>query len=287
MLERIAREIAPLRLPAEVERFWRLVDGDSSSFTTYPHPHAVGPETALEIWHEHRQQPGMTPNLLLPVGCESHAFLLVELDGPHGNGGACFAWAYDLSPFELVAADLTSYLDVAAATVEAGHVERHEYDGQVFHTFDDRAFEAALRERLRSQPHPTYGDAWEIECRPASWPSHWLASVGPAAQERDALGATTTLADLADSASGVAGRVHALVDELWGLSEGVRVIIDDGTAAMPVWCPTPVTMFGPAFDGHFYEFELVTTGDGAESTRAEAVAVRLIESQPEPDRQGR
>src|SRR6478735_4240810 len=94
-LDDIAAAVAPLRLPAEVEQFWRLLDGYSSSLTCFPHPHATRPDFALECWRQHQQQPGMTPDLLFPVGYESHAFLLVELDGPHGGGGACFTWAYD------------------------------------------------------------------------------------------------------------------------------------------------------------------------------------------------
>ena len=144
----VTAAISPWRLPAEVEQFWRLTDGFSSSLSLFPHPHATDPHFALECWHAHQQQPGMTPDLLFPVCYESHAFLLVELDGSPGPGGACFTWAYGLEPFVLVASDLTSYLEVAAQTLEVCRVERHERDGQTFLRFDDTAFQAALRDRF-------------------------------------------------------------------------------------------------------------------------------------------
>ncbi|GAA2154500.1 hypothetical protein GCM10009844_40440 [Nocardioides koreensis] len=278
VLDEVAAALAPLGLPVEVDQLWRLVDGDSSSLTCFPHPHATSPAFALECWREHQQQPGMTPDLLFPVGYESHAYLLVERDGPHGRGGACFTWASGgLNPFVLVATDLTAYLEVAAETLEAGHLERHERDGSVFNLFDDEAFQEALRARLRREPHPVYGAAAEIGWDPPAWPVHWLASVGPAADEQHARGATTTIAALRASAAstGSAGRVHALVREIWGFSDGTRPTIDDGTGVLDVWCPAAVTMFGPRCDGR-YEFDLVTGQDLPHHAEAEATAVRLL-----------
>lgn len=223
----------------------------------------------------------MTPDLLFPVGYESHAFLLVELDGPHGGGGACFAWAYDgQEPFVLVAVDLTTYLDVAAVTLESRQLRRHEHDGQISHELDEQAFHRALRERLRQHPHSSYGSAAEIGWNPASWPRHWLASVGPAAREQHALGATTSLAALAEHRSSpvTAGRVHAYVREIWGFPDGVRATVDDGTGVLDVWCRSSVTMFGPACDGR-YEFEVVTTDDVPHHAQAEAIAVRLLDTE--------
>ncbi len=83
----VTAAVAPLRPPAEVEQFWRLTDGDSSSHTLFPYPRAVGPRFALDCWTRHQEQPGMTPDLLFPVCYESHAFLLVELDGPGPSTG--------------------------------------------------------------------------------------------------------------------------------------------------------------------------------------------------------
>lgn len=277
-LRNVAAAVAPLRLPVEVDHFWRLTEGYSSSFTVFPHPHATDPDFALACWQEHRSQPGMTPDLLFPVCYESHAFLLVELDGVHGAGGACFTWSYGLEPFVLVASDLVCYLEVAAETLEAGHLARQVHDGRVSHHFDDNEFQASLRERLRHSPHPRYGEAAEIGWNPTSWPSHWLASVGPAAEEKHDRGATTTIAALSTTGSsmGAAGRVHARVRELWGFSDGVRVTIDDGTAMLDAWCPAAVTLFGPAYDGRYYEFDLVITADAPRAAHAEAIAVRPL-----------
>jgi len=37
-LHDVAAAVAPLGLPAEVDRFWRLLDGSSSSLTCFPTP---------------------------------------------------------------------------------------------------------------------------------------------------------------------------------------------------------------------------------------------------------
>jgi hypothetical protein len=154
-------------------------------------------------------------------------------------------------------------------------VERHERDGQTFLRFDDTAFQAALLDRLLRVPHPRYGDRMEVDRHPSAWPERWLASAGPAA-ERHARGATTTIAALArNPAAGVSGRVHAQVLELWALNEGVRVSVDDDTGVLDIWCPSAVTMFGPACPGRF-EFDVVITPEAPHATHAEAVAVRLL-----------
>lgn len=272
-LQDVATTVAPWRLPAEVERFWRIVDGDSSSFTRFPHPHAADPGFALECWQEHKQQPGTTPDLLFPVCYESFCFLLVELHGTE-PGGACFTWSYDGNPFELVATDLTSYLEVAAETLEAGLLAGGGQAEWRFSCFDADAFREALRRRLRQSPHPRYGAEATFDADAGSWPDHWLESVGPAAEEQHARGATTTIAALAASGPGTAGRVHAEVRELWGSDEGFRVVIDDGTGHLDVWCPSAVTMFGPTCPGRF-EFELATA-DAPHLALAEALAVRRV-----------
>jgi hypothetical protein len=261
VLEDVHAALTPWRLPAEVEEFWRLVDGDSAAMTSLPFPQPAGARLALDTWRENGSQPGSTPPLLFPVCYQSWVFVLVELDGPDGAGGACFRWSYDGEPFTLVARDLATYLDVAAAEVGA----------------DEPTFAEALRERLRTDPHPRYGAALEVATRAEQWPAHWLESAGPSAGDQHPLGATTTVTALASAGTGAAGRVHAEVTSLMGTSTGLRVVIDDGTGDLPVWCPSAVTLFGPTYgDGKRYEFDLVTTDDAPHGAHAEAVAVRLL-----------
>lgn len=69
--------------------------------------------------------------------------------------------------------------------------------------------------------------------------------------------------------------MHAEVRELGGSDEGVRVVIDDGTGHLDVWCPSAVTMFGPTCPGRF-ELELVTTAGAPHVALAEALAVRRV-----------
>ena len=96
-------------------------------------------------------------------------------------GGACFTWSYDGNPFELVATDLTSYLEVAAEILEAGLLAGggHTSGGspasartpftRLCASDSDRVRIRATALRRRSTRMP------------GSWPDHWLESVGPAA----------------------------------------------------------------------------------------------------------
>jgi hypothetical protein len=63
---RIAAEIAPLELPAELGRFWSRIDPHSLAGAPYPRP--TDPSFALDTWLAHRDEtPGMVPRLLFPV----------------------------------------------------------------------------------------------------------------------------------------------------------------------------------------------------------------------------
>lgn len=91
VLAEVRAEIAPWRLPAELERFWRLVDPESIAIAPYPRP--TSPAFALHCWQQHRDSsPGMTPRLLFPFAYQSHGFLFVELEDGRGSGGAVLEW---------------------------------------------------------------------------------------------------------------------------------------------------------------------------------------------------
>lgn len=271
----VVAALAPLRLPPAVLRFWQVAGGVGWAGPLFPSAGPTSPDFALECWRTHREQPGICPDLLFPVGYESHAFVLVELDGPHGEGGACFSWAYGLEPFVLVAADLGAYLEVVAATVEAGHVDHHEHDGVRWSTVDDAAFRAALAERLRRSPHPRWGAAARIGPDPADWPAYWRASGEGTAAPQQLLGATTSLAAL-ESGAAASGRVHAEVVDLWMLGDGFRATLDDGSSRLVVWCPAAVTAYGPVH-GRRFELDLAAGVGLPHGAAAEATAVRRLE----------
>jgi hypothetical protein len=84
---------------------------------------------------------------------------------------------------------------------------------------------------------------------------------------------THTIADLvAAAAEGhVEGRIAGTVVRLAHLGDGTLVVVDDGTAALEVWCPAGLSPWGPI---HRRRFELAVR---LEQPPAQASAVRQVE----------
>jgi hypothetical protein len=273
VLPEIDAAVAPYRLPTDVRDFWTLVDGYSTSRTCFPYPHAATPDFAL--W-DSQQEERFVPPQLFTVCYESHGWLGVELDGEGWEGGACFAWAVGSEGFDLVARDFTSYVDTVAQTIERGHVVPIEGGASVWWRLDESAFERALADRLREDPHPRWGNSARIDDAPQNWPEHWLASVGSVAADRAPRGATTTVAELLAAPAGGSGRIQARVERLMGVAgEGSYVVVSDASGSIEVVCPVAVTLFGPRV-GIDFEFDVVTGTDLPNGAQGEARAVRPL-----------
>lgn len=241
-LAQIRAEIAPLRLPADVERLWRLVA--PWTLAARPFPELSGPDFALDSWRMHRDEaPGMCPRILFPVAYASHAYLLVELDDGDG-GGHLFAWGYGGEPFRLQHASVVDLLDLAAEFVEAGRIEVREHDGRLWVVFDpeDRWRDAAAARLAGRPPHPRIAGTTVPEDADA-WPAHWRAAEGLDDEEPAPRGATTTVAELlAAAARGeeASGTLRAHAATTVGGPGGRRLRVDDGTGTLDVWAPSQV-----------------------------------------------
>jgi hypothetical protein len=260
VLAEIREEIAPLRLPPELERFWQRVD--PTSITVAPYPQPTDAAFALHCWKSHRDgSPGMTPRLLFPVAYESHGFLFVELEDGRGSGGPVFYWTYGVEPFSLQFPTITDFVDLLATMIELGEFVRHQREAHSYIEFDpDNRWKDALSVRLSAaQPLPHFGHVRELDEDVAAWPEHWLLADGLTPEKRNPRGATTTISDLLQrAATGAAseGTLRALVTSLVGSGAGSRVTIDDGTGELDLWCPAAVCTFGPRIRTEF-EFDVV------------------------------
>jgi hypothetical protein len=263
VLARINHEIAPLTLPAELERFWRLVD--PRTIRVAPHPAPIAPKFALQTWTMHRDEaPGMVPRMLFPACYESHQLLLVELDDGSGTGGACLEYAYGDTAFVLRFARLSSYVGLLASMIAEGEWVRHDDPAWVQFDPDDR-WPARQAAALGAAPLPAwYAGGTQLDQDVRSWPERWLRADGLEPRDRHPRGATTTLAELlAEAAAGrpAQGTVRATVVALVGSGRGSRVMLDDGTATVDVWCPAKVSTYGPVVRTAF-EFDLVVVAGG-------------------------
>lgn len=259
LLAEIRTAIAPLRLPAEVEQFWRRVD--PSAITLAPYPHPTGIDFALHAWRSHAAEPGMVPRLLFPIAYESHGFLFVELEDGHGSGGTVLSWGYTDDRFVVQFPTLSAYLDLLATMIELGEFTRHP-GARGYIAFDPEGrWEDAVSVRLAAaQPVRGFPHVRHVSAQPVTaWPEHWLVADGLTPQTRTAHGATTTIAELLRRAAAgdvARGTIRAHVTRLAGSHAGRRVNVEDSTGALDIWCPAELCAYGPVM-GKDFEFDVV------------------------------
>jgi hypothetical protein len=210
-LRALEAEIAPMRVPADVRRWWERVDDETLPDLAFPA--LIGPREALDAWREvKRDFRSSQPLALVLVGYASWNCLSVELDTPDVPGGAVFRYGYDGGDFLLVDRCFADWVARFAAAVAAGH--------------DEDAIEDALEAHvLEEREHPLY-----------AWPKHWQRAAGLRPEDLEPpRGATTTLRDLlkTDPAAPATATLVARLEidrvDGDGESDGVRVKVDDGT----------------------------------------------------------
>ncbi len=253
VLHDIAEAIAPLRLTAELEQFWRTVDPDSVRVT--PYPSLCSPAFALQSWLQDREiLDGISPRLLFPFAYESHGFLLTELDDGHGSGGVVVQWGYGDAEFVLQFRRFAQYVDLLAQMIERGQIVQNAT--RAHRWIESEAWHEAQARRLASSgPIPGYGHARTVDEELRSWPMHWLRADGVTDESRALRGASTSIAALGDAESR-GGTIHALVTGLVGSADGSSITVDDGTGTLDVWCPPALSPYGPRIRTR-YEIDVV------------------------------
>jgi hypothetical protein len=250
ILAEIDAAIAPLRLPADVRRFWELVDPPTLRIAVFPTLRS--PELALQTWRAARKEyPGLEPAILFMLAYESWTYMSVELDGPHGEGGALFGWGNPDGDFTLRYARLGDWLADLARLIEEGSYEPLEYE-------TGRWLRVLQRAGAEAKPsHPRYAGRETLPRDPLEWPEHWLRAAGLEPAAIAPQGATHTIAQVLASDPAVelratiAGRVTAIA----GIGDVANARVSDDSATIDIACPTAITALGPAV-GERYEFDL-------------------------------
>jgi hypothetical protein len=253
-LAEIAEHVAPYALPTELRRFWERVEPESIAVLTFPR--LGSPADAVQLRRMLRDVdapvPIGPPPVLLPVDYASHCYGVVELESEWTEGGTILEWEFDAAP--LVSRSVADRIDLLAELVSDGSFER---EGDVL-ILDHRVEQERRRARLdASDPHPVFGDNHAIPMELESWPAHWLVASGVDLGSREPRGATSTIAELGAAAGEepVTGRIHADVTSLIGSAAGARVVVNDGTGSLEVWCPAGTSPWGPVHRRRF-EFEV-------------------------------
>ena len=254
LIAEVAQEVAPYVLPAELRRYWERVDPDRMAVFTFPT--LGGPAHALHQVRGLREFgttfPGVPP-VLLPVDYASHSYGVIELGSEWSEGGSIFV--HDFDGFEVVSRSVADRVDVLAELLAEGHFERGDGYVSIDHLVEQRK---RLERLAAAGPDPLYGDVQAIPVEIESWPAHWLVASGIDLRDRVPLGATHTIAELIAGAGAgrVTGRIHGTVTVLVGSDAGSRLVVEDHTGTLEVWCPAGASLWGPV---HRLRFELTIT----------------------------
>jgi hypothetical protein len=251
-VDEVAKAVGPYELPMELRRFWERVA--SERIEVYTFPRLGSPADALELQQSLREYGA--PPVLLPIDYASHCFGVIELGSEWSTGGTILEWDFDWFP--LVSRSVAGRLEVVAELLLAGLFER----GDGFVSLDHRAEQAKRLAHLDAHgPHPVYGNLRAIPRELESWPAHWLVTSGIDLADREPLGATHTIAELVAAADEgrVTGRIHGEVIRLTGCGDETLVVVDDGTTAIDVACPSGTSHWGPVHRRRF-EFEVTVEG---------------------------
>lgn len=262
--------LAPYALPADIRRFWQRVDFERLSVGGSTLPEPCSPRSALATHYANREPEFADlfgPPLLFPIARHSETQWSIELATPWGDGGTIFSHDDGIRVEYPSFGDL---VEVYAEMVEAREFVRDAGGGATLQLAGERRRQ---EERLR-RDLPPYGNLRTFLDDPSGWPEHWLAAAGIDLRDREPLGATQTIGELASTGGG--GRVAGTVLRLVGSAEGTRVLVDDGTGTIEIWCPAGISPWGPRH-GRPFEFDVLVEAASAASG-AVATAVRPLRS---------
>lgn len=246
-LDQIARSVAPLRLPADLVTFWRMVDPDLIAVAPCPRP--AGPALSLRLWQRHCA-PDPTLAAYFPWCYDSHEFGLVGLGKPLADSGGCFGWAGAGSPVVRTFPSVAAYLDLLATMIELGEFVHHPELGV-----------------LEFDPARRWTDAQAV--RLAS------ADRGPATPCPHSVTTIAALLREAEAGASPSGRIQATVAAVAGSASGQRIEVTDGTGRLDLWCPASLCAAGPTIERSF-EFH-VTVQPGVARVTDSATALSGIE----------
>jgi hypothetical protein len=258
-LDRLAAALAPLRLPAELRRFWTLVDA-STLLVAPSGVQVIWPKAALEDWRWMGEDfPDMQPRVLLTFAVESQHRYSVELTVGDADGGAIFEWWVGDQTFKRRFNGLAGWLEAVAALLHRGHYERFDNEfGSRWEVPDYGDAEAAAALRSPPGPHPVHGTLLEIQGGIKDWPKHWQLASGIRDEDLLPRGATHTIAELLASPpeAPLRATIAAQVTAVAGSgARWARVRVQDATGTLSVLCPPETTMLGPCW-GMWYEFDV-------------------------------
>jgi hypothetical protein len=285
-LEALEAEIAPMRIPADVRRFWERVDASTLRIEPYPGLH--GPDFALTAWRMSRDEfTSAQPLALVQIAYTSQMCMSAELDVGDLAGGALFEWDVVDGPFIRRYNGIAEWLHYLERLIAVGNMRRRDTErGPFLHVPDPDRWAEERETRPVPERHPFHGEKTSVGRDILEWPEHWQRAAGLRPEHLALRGATHSIAELlaTPSEQRVRATIVAQVVDLAGGGTWARVRADDGTGRLDVFCPEGTTLLGPR-SGDWFEFDVVVDAGArilppdpdAAAARAEAAGADDLE----------
>ena len=251
-LDALRAAVAPLRLPDDLVRLWRRLQGGPPGMIDRLDLMPVSQAIEFRAIHD-------GPNALLTMAYESQWSRFVELDDPNGAGGGA-VWEGDVGDFDLreVAPSLADLVDAVATAMELGIARPYEVGGFRILQWDDAAWD-----RLKAERWP---ERRVVSALTARWPPRWLELQGLDPGDARPRGATTTIAALRELGSGWTdtATISGTIRGLSGSAEGSGGPLDDGTGRLFVFVPPGADPFRLLQNGTPLELDVRPFDDGVD-----------------------
>jgi hypothetical protein len=261
-LEAVAREIAPMRLPAQVVTLWSRFQLDCGRAVVGRS--LLDTKSAIEAWR-YGAETRVYPACLFPIAYEDHGLRWIELDGEADrDGGLIWEAEDDAAEISLAAPTLADGLIATAAAWDSGLLEYEPNQG--FSRFRDYdGWRRLCRQRFGA---PRVVPVWARH----DWLPRWKLLSGLEEVEPYPSEMVTAIADLRASPTWLRSEPTIIEGQVtWDLMSGsVRATIQDGTGRLEVWVPQEVDLFGDAFTGGHLQLTVLPSGGQAQSERLRA-----------------
>lgn len=241
-LDTVAAAIAPFRLPADIDHFYRT--WSITSAAGWFKPELCDVSFALDTWRRHQEdQPPWPSTVLFPIASSSHRYHMVELDHPGSLGPFIYDCAYAGGRFTLTHSCLAAWIEWATGELDAGRVVQHSDTVSTLEV--DVPSEATVPTRvelLRRDGVPESElDHFDDGDR-RGWPLRWNLADGYDPADYQLRGATGTIQGFVDALH--EGAATATLHVVFARRSGLDVEIADDTGFLVVRLPAGGQPFG-------------------------------------------
>ncbi len=264
LVDVIAEEVAPLKLPDELRSFWNSWDPSSIQWPIFE-----GFIPLAHISDRHALEHPPAPAVLMPIADWSRSRIWIELATSTHPGGRIFHSYHDDFDLSLWGFGISGLLDLVSEALERDLIDDRNGGLHRMH------FEAVVKRSLDSLLGDDAQRRFEAIAR-IDYPAHWQEAEGIAADHYELRGATHTVESLGAQRTNDESVSATLVGTYetsvgGGPLRGCVGVFSDGTGTVQVFVPQLTGLAGAIGQGGAVEMDVVAVapnGTGLQSLSA-------------------